>query len=386
MPNEQKPKVSRRAELGARARDAFKLSNLTRLPSNLATARRFINTLNFKATQAEIEAELQHKVAILGLANSGKSTLFNQLRGAYSSAVSPEAGTTKALVRGAFGPFTLIDTPGHMPDLQQQAVEEAAAIVYLLDASAGLRPQDSALVAKLRMSEKPLVVALNKSDMLRDGADEAAAEAAARLHLADVIPISARTGDNIGEELIPAIIDTSPEAALTLGRELPAYRRAAAEKLVRNAAVFGLVAGLEPFPLVDIPILLGNQIRLVMRLAALYNEPFGPGPTRELLATIGLGLGFRYIAEQAAKTVPFGGDLVSGAIAGAGTWALGKVALEYFESGKQLSRTQINTMFRRFYQQFRREDMATELRKREALTPDQQALLMPAEEPRVASS
>lgn len=386
MPNDQQPKVSRRAELGVRARDAFKLSNLARLPSNLAMARRFVNTLNFKATQAEIEAELRHKVAILGLANSGKSTLFNQLRGAYSSAVSPAAGTTKTLVRGAFGPFTLIDTPGHMPDLQQEAVEEAAAVVYLLDASAGLRSQDSALVAKLRMSEKPLVVALNKADMLKDGADEAAAEAAARLHLADVIPISARTGDNIGAELIPAIIDTSPEAALTLGRELPAYRRAAAEKLVRNAAVFSLVAGLEPFPLVDIPILLGNQIRLVMRLAALYNEPFTPGPTRELLATIGVGLAFRYIAEEAAKAVPFGGDLVSGAIAGAGTWALGKVALEYFESGKRLSRTQLNSMFRRFYQQFRKEDMASQLRKREELTPGQQALLTPAEEPRTASS
>ncbi len=386
MPNDQEPRVSRRAELGVRARDAIKLSNLTKLPSNLAMARRFINTLNFKATQAEIEAEMRHKVAILGLANSGKSTLFNQLRGAYSSAVSPEAGTTKALVRGAFGPFTLIDTPGHMPDLQQEAVEEAAAVVYLLDASAGLRPQDSSLIAKLRMSDKPLVVALNKADTLRDGADEAAAEAAARLHLADVIPISARTGDNIGDELIPAIIDTSPEAALALGRELPAYRRAAAEKLVRNAAVFSLVAGLEPFPLVDIPILLGNQIRLVMRLAALYNEPFGPGPTRELLATIGLGLAFRYVAEEAAKAVPFGGDLVSGAIAGAGTWALGKVALEYFESGKQLNRTQLNGMFRRFYQQFRKEDMATQLRKREELTPDQQALLTPAEEPRAATS
>jgi small GTP-binding protein len=344
--------------------------------------------MNFKAAQADVEAELQHKVAILGLANSGKSTLFNQLRGAYSSAVSPEAGTTRTLVRGAFGPFTLIDTPGHMPDLQQQAVEEAAAVVYLLDASAGLRAQDSTIVAKLRVADKPLVVALNKSDMLKDGADEAAAEAAARLHLTDVIPISARTGDNIGEELIPAIIDTSPEAALALGRELPAYRRAAAQKLVRTSTLLSLVAGLEPFPLVDIPILLSNQIRMVMRLAALYNEPLQAGPTKELLITIGTGLAFRYVAEEAAKAVPIGGDLVSGAIAAAGTWALGQVALEYFEAGKQLNRVQLNQMFRRFYKQFRKENMAQQLRDEEiARAQRQMAVAAPAvEQGQIASS
>src|SRR5258708_3224357 len=154
MPNDSQPpkqKGRARAELGVRARDLFKLSNLTRLPSNLATARRFMNALNWKAAQQDIEKELQHKVAILGLANSGKSTLFNTLRGAYTSPVSAEAGTTKMLVRGSFGPFALIDTPCHLPDLQDEAVAEAAAVVYLLDATPGLRTQGAALIARPRL-------------------------------------------------------------------------------------------------------------------------------------------------------------------------------------------------------------------------------------------
>src|SRR5262249_21443517 len=166
--------------------------------------------------------------------------------------------------------------------------------------------------------------------------------------------------------LIPAIIDTSPEAALTLGRELPIYRRTAANKLVRNAALFSLVAGLEPIPLIDIPILLSNQVRLVMRLAALYNEPLIAGPTRELMLTVAAGLAFRYLAEEAAKAVPFGGDLVSGAIAGAGTWALGQMAVEYFEGGKKLTRRQLNELFNRFYRRFREENLAEKLRQEEA--------------------
>jgi small GTP-binding protein len=347
---------ARSGGMGARARDIFTISNLARLPSNLATVRKFINVMNWKAAQEEIAQELGHRVAILGMANSGKSTLFNTLRGTHTSPVSAEEGTTKTLVRGQFGPFALIDTPGHLPDLQNEAIEEAAAIVYLLDASQGIRPGDVAAVTKLRNDDKPLVVALNKSDMLRDSADEAAAEAAARLHISDVIPISGKTGENIGPELIPAIIETSPEAALALGRMLPQYRRDAADRIVRHATLFNLVAGMEPIPLIDIPVLLSTQIRMVFRVAALYNEPLGSRPTRELIVTIAGGLFFRYLAEEAAKAMPFGGDLVSGAIAGAGTWALGHVAIEYFEGGKQLTAAQMREMFARFYRRYREEN------------------------------
>src|SRR5262249_9239992 len=158
-------------------------------------------------------------------------------------------------------------------DLQESAYKESSAVLYLLDATQGIRAQDYAMVSKLRQDEKPLVVVLNKADMLRDAADDICAEAAARLHVSDVIPISARDGDNVAEELIPALIDASPEAALSIGRELPRFRRSAANKIVRNATLVSLAAGLEPIPLVDIPILLGNQIRMVLRIAAVYNEP-----------------------------------------------------------------------------------------------------------------
>jgi small GTP-binding protein len=354
--------TSSRSRLGSRARDILTFSNLTKLPSNLAVARRFVAALDWKAAQNAVETELQHKVALLGLANSGKSTLFNQLRGSYTSAVSAHEGTTKSLIRGSFGPFALIDTPGHLPSLQEEAIGEAAAIIYLLDATKGVRSQDIDIINQLRSRNKPLVVALNKCDTLSGDVDEIAAKTAAQLHLPDIIPISGRTGENIGEELIPAIIETSPEAALALGRELPRYRRQAAQKLVRSASLVALVAGLEPIPLIDIPILLGNQVRMVMRIAALYNEPLSGKPTRELVATVAGGLLFRYIAEEAAKAVPFGGDLVAGAIAAAGTWSLGQVAAEYFDGGKRLSQHQMRDMFTRFYRRYREEDVYQQLK------------------------
>lgn len=353
---------------GIRPRDLLTISNMAKLPASLATMRKFMHAVNWNAAQEEVKGELGNKVTILGLPNSGKSTLFNTLRGQYLSPVSPEEGTTKMLVRTQFGPFTLIDTPGHLPDVQQSGLDEAAAVIYLLDASQGIRGRDYQNVTELARGEKPLVVVLNKADMLGDAADEAAAEAAARLHVPDVIPISARDGDNIAEELIPSLIEISPEAALTIGRMLPAFRRQAANKLVRTAALVSVAAGLEPIPLIDIPILLGTQIRMVMRIAALYEEPVTAKPVRELVATIVGGLALRYVAEEAAKMVPFGGDFVSGAIAGAATWTMGQVAIEYFAGGKQFSRAQINKLIRRFYRRYREEDISKTLQE-EAVRP-----------------
>lgn len=357
----------RKALRGIRPRDLLTFSTLTKLPSSLATTRKFMRAVNWNAAQEEVKGELGNKVAIVGLPNSGKSTLFNTLRGQYLSPVSPEEGTTKTLVRTQFGPFTLIDTPGHLPDVQQSGLDEAAAVIYLLDASQGIRGKDYQNVTELIKSEKPLVVALNKADMLKGAADEAAAEAAARLHVADVIPISARDGDNIAEELIPGLIEISPEAALAIGRMLPAFRRQAANKLVRTAALVSLAAGLEPIPLIDIPILLGTQIRLVLRVGAVYGEPVTAKPVRELIMTIAGGLAMRYVAEEAAKAVPFGGDLVSGAIAAASTWTIGQVAIEYFEGGKQFSRAQINELFTRIYRRYREENIGKKLQDRAEL-------------------
>ena len=210
---------------------------------------------------------------------------------------------------------------------------------------------------------------------------------AVRLGSVGVIPISAKTGANIVEELIPAIIDASPEAALVIGRELPAFRRKAAQRIIRNSTMISLAAGIEPIPLIDIPILLGVQIRLVLRIAALYGEPMNSADAmkhaRELIVAIASGLGMRYLAEQAAKAVPFGGDFVAGAIAAAATWSIGEVALEYYEGDKQLSTTRMRQIYRDIYRRFRRENPAQKLRY-QAISSESLPLLEEPDEKKIS--
>jgi small GTP-binding protein len=345
------------------------ISTLTSLPANIGMIRGFMKAVNWKEAQGEVLEGLKNIVVIVGQPNTGKSTLFNYIKGQQLSRVSPEPGTTRTLVRTDFGPFTLIDTPGHIPELMESGMDQASVIVFLIDGIKGLQEKDRELYEIIKQMNKPTILAVNKVDALTGGesGDNLANDVAVRLGAAGVIPISARTGENVAEELIPAMIEASPEAALVIGRELPAYRRRAAQRIIRNATLVSLAAGLEPIPLVDIPILLGTQIRLVLRLAALYGEEVDSADVtkhaRELVAIMAGGLGLRYLAEQAAKVMPFGGDFVAGAIAGAGTWAMGEVALEYYEGGKQVNPRRIRMLYSDFYHRFRQLITAEELRK-----------------------
>ncbi|HCI80933.1 MAG TPA: hypothetical protein DHW02_14730 [Ktedonobacter sp.] len=348
------------------------ISTLKNLPANIAMVQGFMKAVNWKSAQDEVAQGLNNTVVIVGQPNTGKSTLFNKIKGKPLSEVSAEAGTTRTLVRTDFGPFTLIDTPGidtpgKFSGAAQSGLEQASVVVFLIDASKGLQTRDREIFDAVKKLGKPTIVAVNKIDTLKGGedGDQLATEVAVSLGEAGVIPISGKNGTNIAEELIPAIIDASPEAALVIGRELPVYRREAGQRIIRNSTLLSLAAGLEPIPLVDIPVLLGIQIRLVLRLAALYGEALDSADAmkhaRELIVTMASGLGFRYLAEQAAKAVPFGGDLLAGVIAGAATWSIGEVALEYYESGKKIAPSALQQRYSELYNRFRRENKAKEV-------------------------
>ncbi len=345
------------------------VTTLRNLPANVGMVQNLMKAVNWQLAQQEVLENLNNTVVIVGQPNTGKSTLFNTLKGKVLSPASALAGNTRTLVRTDFGPFTLVDTPGHLPNVMESGMEQASVIVFLIDASKGLRAEDRELYKALKQLNKPTIVAVNKVDELKAGesGDLFATEVAVALDVPGVIPISAKTGENVATELIPAIIEASPDAALAIGRELPAYRREAAQRIIRNATLISLAAGLEPIPFIDIPILLGTQIRLVLRLATLYGERMDSADAkkyaRELIATIAGGLGLRYVAQQAAKMVPFGGDFVAGAIAGAATWSIGQVAQEYYEGNKQISPHRLQQLYSQFYKRFRQENKVEALRE-----------------------
>lgn len=136
------------------------------------------------------------------------------------------------------------------------------------------------------------------------------------------------------EEIVPWVVGALDEDYLvSLGRGYEAFRRATSEEVIRNNARQNAFIGALPVPGADLPIMTANQGRMVLHIASIYGEEITLDRARELLGVLGAGLGFRALGRQVVKLVPFGGWAVSGAIGYAGTVAMGRAALLYFERG-----------------------------------------------------
>jgi small GTP-binding protein len=304
--------------------------------------RRLFGALDWTELTRQVEVETRTRVAIVGPVNSGKSTLFNTLKGREVSPVAAVPGTTRDLHHEAWEPFTLTDTPGFgevdgidRANVALEAIQTTDVAVLILDAVAGVRQADDALLQQLRATGKPVVVALNKIDLLGNAEDAVVADARQKLAEPGLIPISAKRGTNVAKLLLPRIVDAHPSLVVALGRALPGYRRQAASRVIRSSSLLNALVGAEPIPGLAIPFLLGIQARMVLRIAAIYGEPMGVEHAKTLVATIAGGLTLRYLAIAGAKLIPGPGWVVAGVIAGMGTWGIGQAAIRYFEHGKR---------------------------------------------------
>lgn len=322
------------------------------LPTHLADLRNLLQTLDWDALSFQVEKEAHARLAIVGPVNSGKSTLFNLLKGCKVSAVKAVPGTTRGIVTETLGPFTLVDTPGFgevggvdRADIARTAAGQADVAVLVLDGAAGLHQSDYELYEALRAADVPLIVALNKIDLIRRDLPEVVEDARHKLGVS-VIPISARTGAGVGDRLMPAIVEAHPWMGIALGRALPAFRRQITHRLIRSAAFLNAIIAAEPIPLLDIPLLLASQVRLVLRIAAVYGESLSVRHARELLTTMAGSVALRYAAVELGKVIPGPGWLIAAGVTGLGTWAMGETARVYFEGGKHLTAPQLRALYR----------------------------------------
>ena len=323
------------------------------LPTRLADIRNLFQALDWDKLSFKVEQEAHARLAIVGPVNSGKSTLFNLIKGRKVSAVKAVPGTTKGLVTETFGPFTLVDTPGfgevggvNRAAVARSAAEEADLAVLVLDGAAGLHQSDYELYEALRAAKLPLVVALNKIDLIKRDLSAVLEDIERKLGTT-VIPISAKTGAGVGELLLPAIVEAHPWMAVALGRALPAYRSQLSRRLIRSASLLNAIIAAEPIPMLDIPLLLASQVRLVLRIAAVYGESLSVRHARELLTTMAGSVALRYLAAELGKLIPGPGWLIGAVVTGLGTWAMGQVAVAYFESGKRLTPGQLRQRYKR---------------------------------------
>jgi GTPase len=172
------------------------------------------------------------RVAIVGRPNVGKSTLFNRMLGEERSVVHDLPGTTRdaidTQIDTAEGPIRFIDTAGMRRRSRTeegteyyalvralQALDHADVMLLVIDATDGVTHQDQRLAERIGASGSPVVIVLNKWELLgaeaRRDAVDAVEDRLAFLGESPVIKLSARSGMGV-HKILPA-----------LGRAVEAY-------------------------------------------------------------------------------------------------------------------------------------------------------------------
>jgi len=118
-------------------------------------------------------------VTLIGRSNVGKSTLVNALVGTKVAIVTPKPQTTRRPVRGivndARGQIVFVDTPGfflkidplsrRLNDIAREQTEGIEAVVYVVDPTREIGPEEDAIQKRLRQLTVPIILAINKSDL-----------------------------------------------------------------------------------------------------------------------------------------------------------------------------------------------------------------------------
>jgi GTP-binding protein Era len=151
-------------------------------------------------------------VSIIGRPNVGKSTLLNQVVGQKVAIMSDKPQTTRNKIHGVYTTETsqivFLDTPGihkpqsklgdYMMKVAESTFREVDAILFLVDVVDGIGGGDRYIIDQLHDVKTPVILVLNKIDQVHPETLLPVIEKYSKLYdFAEIIPISARNGNNV---------------------------------------------------------------------------------------------------------------------------------------------------------------------------------------------
>lgn len=262
-------------------------------------------------------------VALLGRPNVGKSTLLNALLGQKLAATTHKPQTTRKNLLGALNPpgaqLLILDTPGHhqakgplnrfMVAQAEDAVRNADVIAFVVEARTDgkLTPGNTRLLEVVKKADKPVVVVLNKIDLVKDKQGMlhqiAALNEALGERLEGLVPISARGLDGL-EDLVRSLARALPEAEAPIIDEEEVTDQSESQivaELIREKAMIELKDELPYSVAVTLDRFEDIRPKLVRIIATLHVER----PSQKGIVIGKQGVRLKAIGARARKDIEF---------------------------------------------------------------------------------
>ncbi len=313
------------------------LKNLTSIWNNIK---------EFEVAPIQREALQELRIILAGAPGSGRHTLAAQMR---TDPHHPQSTT--------------------LANLQILSLEEverpapADLLILLIDATSGSFAAEQAIARRWQQAPVPVVVIFNKLDLLTtplDPADDGLWEANY------VLRGSVKDPAFLAEQFVPAVWELLIAKQLALGRNFPLFRVPIARQLINETsfanAAYALSTGIaEVIPVLDIPlnftdmvILTKAQAFMVYRLGLLLGYSiYWQGYLSEFGGIIGGGFLWRQVARELVGLIPVWGIVPKVAISYAGTFVMGSAVMQWYLTGRKLSRSQLNALYSQALEQGR---------------------------------
>ena len=167
-------------------------------------------------------------VTLIGRPNVGKSTLMNYLVGQKIAITSKKPQTTRNRIQTVLtteeGQIIFVDTPGihkaknklgeYMVNVAQQTLNEVDVILWLVEPATFIGAGEQHIIQQLKKVNTPVILVINKIDSVKKGEIlPAIAAYKDKLDFAEIVPVSARSGENT-DELLKTVMQYMPYGPL----------------------------------------------------------------------------------------------------------------------------------------------------------------------------
>ena len=274
-----------------------------------------------RAQWKDLQSDEWIRIAIVGPGRTGKNSLFRALTSRQDHPGRPI--------------FSIVDTQGLDEFLgydRQPAVPEelvsADVILLVLDGRYGISDATVEMHRKLSRLGKPLLVILNKIDLVDDPGETA--REARRLLNTSIFTVSVMQPETINR-LLKGIVAANSRALYPLSQTFPEFRKTICNGIVSQASFGSALVALIPIPVSDLLPMTAIQTAMILKIARAFGFSINRSRARELLPMLAAGGLIREASHRLRVRFPNQKKLIGVTVGGGWTYLLGHAAVLYFD-------------------------------------------------------